>query len=746
MSATLPLASYKLLWIKNFFSIMAQVARIPPTLHHRKKNLLFKTAHANEKLGDVMSESSGLPPSPPLSENSSTYSAAMSEDSGLPHSPPLSENSSTYSAAMSEDISLSSTPNTLYNDSMSEDISVSSTPNTLYNDSMSEVSNLSTSTIVSEEIIPPTAHLSYKGRPADTDTDHFNVAVVPVLSSQSAAPWQKSLLQKESRINVDSIDVFSNLPVTRHSHKMTNTAAEITVQSEEDSVGRHEKTPLIKKSRQNKTYEPKETYPRNRVQRAVPTNGGNDTRDIFEDLHESCLRYDRGIDSRPRACPCCCCQLLNPCLHRGRERGWVMLKAVIFPLVQDVARAVWVILEFLTSLVGFGLSLASILKQDKIEIFNVVHLALVSLSILLATIDMSCSLRCISCNRCNPCSQTCGSVWVDIVRMLLAEALIYPLIICDILEVVSGKSYEGKSSTDHLSFSLFILSCFSFVLYVFIARIVILLGIIRKTHRARNRHTSALTHEKTYSRSALAYQMVFFFHLIFQMIAQVLVLVTIGMSLYYDNYGDDTIDEGNGYLDQGYTDEDFIVGPELWCMIVLAYSSPLLSFLSFFLVTYYWAQEFPIAFCLDLISLWKMKRGPEDFINIGDRILNPRDELMPVITDFYRKLKPDYEELHDRNWCSKFAYPFRNPLIAVLCVLYVLLQLAPLCFCAVFAAIFNSDLSVTILFFTYLLFALIVDAYAYSVFIFWMIIVPPLMGVCPPIVFFLLWFCHINIF
>lgn len=176
-----------------------------------------------------------------------------------------------------------------------------------------------------------------------------------------------------------------------------------------------------------------------------------------------------------------------------------MLKSIVFPLVQDITRAVWVILEFLTALIGFILSLLSTIRQDQVEVFNYVHLGLVSLSIGLAFIDMLTSLRCRSCtkrrqaysvaqNDHNQLIRTCGSCCTksaDIIRLLLAEALIYPLIISDIFEIVTGRAFEGKTSTNRLSFALFILSCLSYVLYVFVARIVIMTGMIVKVHKAR---------------------------------------------------------------------------------------------------------------------------------------------------------------------------------------------------------------------------------------------------------------------
>lgn len=251
---------------------------------------------------------------------------------------------------------------------------------------------------------------------------------------------------------------------------------------------------------------------------------------------------------------------------------------------------------------------------------------------------------------------------------------------------------------------------------------------IIKVQKARMRPTFSLNWEETYSLSALFYQLVLFLHLFFQMVSQALALIAIGACIYLEN---------RHFYEHGNTDETIHVSGFLWYMIAAGYITPVIGFFSFFLVTYYWAQEFPIALCLDMISLAGNKRGPEDFIDIKKKLEEPRDTLTKI-SNVLGRLVPDFEQLHDRNWCFKFTYPFRTPVIVILCVLYALIQMA-------FAAlsyvilVFADDTAypdhISTFFFWFIYFSVgtgigaIANAYAFAVAAFWTVIFPMLAAV-----------------
>lgn len=62
-------------------------------------------------------------------------------------------------------------------------------------------------------------------------------------------------------------------------------------------------------------------------------------------------------------------------LRKGRADGWNAFKMIIFPILQDIMRDVWVTIELITVLIGLVLSIATV-TLDQNEVFNILHLAL----------------------------------------------------------------------------------------------------------------------------------------------------------------------------------------------------------------------------------------------------------------------------------------------------------------------------------------------------------------------------------
>ena len=52
-------------------------------------------------------------------------------------------------------------------------------------------------------------------------------------------------------------------------------------------------------------------------------------------------------------------------------------------------------------------------------------------------------------------------------------------------------------------------------------------------------------------------------------------------------------------------DDTIHVSGTLWYMLVAGYVLPVFGLLTFFVVTYFWVQEFPIGFCINCLSVLK---------------------------------------------------------------------------------------------------------------------------------------------
>ena len=313
--------------------------------------------------------------------------------------------------------------------------------------------------------------------------------------------------------------------------------------------------------------------------------------------------------------------ILTPILRRGRAKGWNIFTKFTLPLVRDTIRDFWVIAEFLTVLTACALSITSFIKGNR-ESFNIFHLALTCLSTILVFIDAFLTLKecksCKACKRliqgiendvteeelpkdkqtcCYKCKSTCKT-FSDFARILLAEIILYPLLVCDLFELTTGDGYKGESVEDRVSFALFILSSISLILYVYIARILILIGTIYNVHKQRQPIIKEAEvcqqhkYDKSIAKGALYFQGFFFIHTLGQMIAQVMMLVAIGAKIEHANK------EVN--LDCKPW-QAVCASPTLWYMLAAGWIMPICGFLTFFIVTYYWVQQFPIGLCIDFV-------------------------------------------------------------------------------------------------------------------------------------------------
>ena len=94
------------------------------------------------------------------------------------------------------------------------------------------------------------------------------------------------------------------------------------------------------------------------------------------------------------------------------------------------------------------------------------------------------------------------------------------------------------------------------------------------------------------------------------------------------------------------------------------YILPICGILSFFIVIYYWVQEFPIGICVDVMSGMLQTPGLEDVKEISQ----PDEEVLANI--YLAELKKQFRCFYDTGWFSKFSYPFQT----VLCIIDAALQ------------------------------------------------------------------------
>ena len=404
---------------------------------------------------------------------------------------------------------------------------------------------------------------------------------------------------------------------------------------------------------------------------------------------------------------------MTPILRRGRSKGWAMHMELIPGLVRDCCRNWWVVFETIAVIVALILSAITFSVGGKNRIFNILHLVLTILGSILAITDgiillCGCSMvkkyrTCCECvpksdggetpaevtqvdqqanvtvtesnGKCKRCITTTRNIF-DFIRMLLSEILFYPLLICDIFEVITSQAYKFNNGwTDGLSFALFVASTVSLFFFVYIVRIIIL--IVANIHSQKERKPETEDEKETQSqfpdydpvisKAAKYFQCYFIYHVAAQMLAQILMIIAIGAKIRDDN---------SHLFEDEVSDDTIHVSGTLWYMLVAGYILPVIGLLTFFVVTYFWVQEFPIGFCIDCLSVLKAPDVDDvkDFGKTKKEAASKIDKIKGFV--HLAELKRQFKDLRQKPWCDKFFYPFKTPQMVIICLIYAFLQLS----------------------------------------------------------------------
>ena len=158
--------------------------------------------------------------------------------------------------------------------------------------------------------------------------------------------------------------------------------------------------------------------------------------------------------------------MFNETLQKGSEAGRAIFQEIIFPLIRPFTRDIIAISEFLVGLTGLILSIVSFALGNNAA-YNILHLVLAILSTLLGLIDMLVSLKFSAAfakvikklrNRTvwqpgndteenqnqnqtekDPKEPSFLKKGWDTDRILVSEAILYPLLVCDLIEFIVDK-------------------------------------------------------------------------------------------------------------------------------------------------------------------------------------------------------------------------------------------------------------------------------------------------------------------
>jgi len=233
----------------------------------------------------------------------------------------------------------------------------------------------------------------------------------------------------------------------------------------------------------------------------------------------------------------------------------------------------------------------------------------------------------------------------------------------------------------------------------------------------------------------MVYFLVYFLvYITLQMTVQAFMIVATGREIYEENLH---FHNASSYSNQSTENPTSClpvkVSVYLWCMIVMTYLLPVVGLLMFFLIGYYWVEEFFITvyiqICENLKSIAKSP-GIDTIFQIKEKA-DKMNQSFSKILSMLPRVEEDFEHFKRVPWCTKFGRPFKSPALVIACITFLLLNCLFISFSSGIATISPFVLLATLLDSTgwtlvYLagsVFGIAANAYTFLVAIVWLIII-----------------------
>lgn len=239
-----------------------------------------------------------------------------------------------------------------------------------------------------------------------------------------------------------------------------------------------------------------------------------------------------------------------------------------------------------------------------------------------------------------------------------------------------------------IGFALMVYDSIGLIVFVFLLRLVILGRMIHTEQRAHPTKEDVDINELyacqdynvdwSIKKNSRKIQIVFFLHVFGQTLAHALMLVAVGAKIAYDNR--DFKNDLDSPAVTGY----------LWYMLVSAYILPTFGIGTFFIVNNYWVQQFLIGLCIDFVKVLQIIEDNRSFASSRDE--KPSQAICKFVR--IRQLEIEYDDMRSKvKFCDKVGYPFKSPVLVIVCILYSLAQFG-FVLCSVFTVSDSRTLSV----------------------------------------------------
>ena len=377
-------------------------------------------------------------------------------------------------------------------------------------------------------------------------------------------------------------------------------------------------------------------------------------------------------------------------LRRAESLGLKLGKNLLVPSLPKALRDLWVVFELTANIAQFVVACVFISFNSNLA-YNVAFLVLSGISTFLALVDGFVYFYTLgSCHQCLEMCQNRGNKseskygssgssdevsankrktkWekfkkslsdsLEIVRTLLSELLIYPLLMFDLFEIAGSRVITFDSAEERISLTLFVIGTFLLVVTVYFVRSAILLTTMLQLNKLPVTCLHQHDHLLVITR--------FIIHVILQMCTQAVCIIAVGVKIRQEN--------------RENTTDFYLVSPFLWYVVAAGWVIPLLGVIMYFFVKYYWFKDFSAGLFLDMMALLQTQ-GFAEAVFHGKAKETAEDSAKKFLQRVdYVSTKVMFDDRQKQvSFLYKFMYPLKIPVFLVFGTLYVMIVVT---FCA----------------------------------------------------------------
>lgn len=379
-------------------------------------------------------------------------------------------------------------------------------------------------------------------------------------------------------------------------------------------------------------------------------------------------------------------------LRRGHRIGNRLTSNFLLPGIPKIVGDIWVFIELSITIFQLIFSLVNMQVASN-KTFNLIYICLASINTLLACIDgflyfyelTTCKTFYRWCRgikddeeeeeekeevveeeveedkeapkgKCSRCRVPHKAIafankWFEILRTVLGELLIYPLVVLDLFDLLGGGGFQPTDEQGRVGFSMFIVGSFYLVLSVYIGRTVMSIVTIRSLQGL----TETTNNDSSYTRVVVR----FLFHVIGQIFVHLLCVMSVGVKIWQE----DSDLNGGSYR----------ASPFLWAVIAGGWLIPFMGVVSYFIVNYYWVQSFSLGMFIDMIGLLEEPDFAQAVFEGGTTFKEEaKEKSEKILQDVqYNEVKEEASERNkDTNSLAKVVYPLKVPIFLLYAFFY----------------------------------------------------------------------------